>query len=444
MKKAASRLLGFAIGLALSLPANTYATNGMFGIGYGAKATGMGGAGVAYPQDAMAVAYNPALMTQIDARFDVTLELLNPPRAVAHDSALLPTDERSRYDLFPVPALGSVLSDSGGVVAIGYALIGAGLGTDYKQTDGTFFDPLGGTKSEDRVGVFLMQMQFLPSIAYRINDNHSVGLGVVVAAQTFRSFGLEAFVDLGFSSSSEGLTNQGYDWGFGLGYRLGWFGTFLDKRLNLGLNWSPKVNMQRFNRYEGLFANRGEFDIPENFTVGLAYKLTHKSTVAFDVERIFWSEVPSIGNPGPLASDPSNFFPLCPPGTDPTPCLLGGPKGLGFGWENQTVYKIGIDYKYTPGLTFRAGYNYGKAPIPDDQVLFNMLAPATTEKHATLGATLALGKESEISFHLMHAFKNTIKGPTAFPPPGYPVTQGANASIAMEQTSIGVAYGAKF
>jgi long-chain fatty acid transport protein len=349
---------------------------------------------------------------------------------------------RSKDDLFPIPAIGAVLSAPGTPFAMGMAVVGAGLGTNYAQSRGKVFDPNLTNAAYERVGVFLMQMQMLPSIAFKVNDNHSVGFTFVIAAQTFRAFGLEAFGDLGFTTSTRGLTNNGYDWSFGMGYRLGWFGQFLDQRLSLGLNHSPRVNMQKFNRYSGLFAEQGEFDIPENFSAGVAYKFTPKMTVAFDIQRILWHDVKSIGNPGPNVRDPSDLNPLCP-GTDPAICNLGGDLGMGFGWRNQNVFKLGFDYKYRKDLTFRAGYNYGKTPIPEDQVLFNMLAPATVEKHVTLGMTKGLKNGDDLSFTFMHAFRKEIKGPTAFGPGGTPVV-GTNASIVMQQTSLSVAYGLKF
>jgi long-chain fatty acid transport protein len=198
--------------------------------------------------------------------------------------------------------------------------------------------------------------------------------------------------------------------------------------------------MQRFNRYTGLFANKGEFDIPANYTFGLAYKFTPRWTAAMDFERILWHKVPSIGNPGPV--DTTDFNPLCL-GVDSPECKLGGAKGMGFGWTNQTVYKLGVDYKYDKNLTLRAGLNYGKAPIPRDQVLFNMLAPATTEKHITFGATLARNANSDVTLTYMHAFKNTIEGPTAFRSTGT-AGPGVNAAISMSQTSLGLAYGTRF
>jgi long-chain fatty acid transport protein len=114
---------------------------------------------------------------------------------------------------------------------------------------------------------------------------------------------------------------------------------------------------------------------------------------------------------------------------------------MGFGWKNQTAYKLGFDYRYRKDLVLRAGYNYGKTPIPEDQVLFNMLAPATVEKHVTFGFTKDLDKDSDFSFTFMHAFENTIRGPTKFPTPG---STGNNAALTMSQTSLSFAYGLKF
>ncbi|MHB8536157.1 MAG: OmpP1/FadL family transporter [Sulfuricaulis sp.] len=451
MKLISRKPLMVALALAMSAPVTVFATNGMFMIGYGAKATGMGGAGVAYPQDGMAAAYNPAGMTEVgETRLDATLELLHAPRSVSHDPTQLlgPTNVRSRNDWFPIPAIGVVMSDPNTPIALGMAIVGAGLGTNYSQSNGTFYDPTqkgGAFDAYHRVGVFLMQMQMLPSIAYRIDEHNSVGATVVIAMQTFRAFGLEAFVAPGinFATSADHLTNRGNDWSFGGGYRVGWLGTYFDKRFNVGFNFSPKVHMQRFNEYQGLFANKGEFDIPENYTLGLAFKFTPKFAVAFDAERILWHRVPSIGHPGPVDTTNFNTFSDCSGGNTSPDCLLGGSKGMGFGWTNQTVYKLGFDYKYRKDLTLRAGLNYGKAPIPKDQVLFNMLAPATTEKHVTLGATFAQKDDSDITLTFMHAFRKTIEGPTAFRATGT-TGPGVNAAISMSQTSVSIAYGLRF
>src|SRR3989344_6984043 len=88
--------------MTVSIPA--HATNGMWMIGYGAKATSLGGAGVANPVDGMAAAYNPALMTAVgEARMDLTMELFYPPRRGSHESSEFPADSRSKDDFYPIP-----------------------------------------------------------------------------------------------------------------------------------------------------------------------------------------------------------------------------------------------------------------------------------------------------------------------------------------------------
>ncbi|QLQ01512.1 MAG: outer membrane protein transport protein [Thiobacillus sp.] len=41
---------------------------------------------------------------------------------------------------------------------------------------------------------------------------------------------------------------------------------------------------------------------------------------------------------------------------------------MGFGWKDQTIYKLGVNWGVNERLQLRAGYNYGKSPIPDDQL----------------------------------------------------------------------------
>jgi len=52
----------------------------------------------------------------------------------------------------------------------------------------------------------------------------------------------------------------------------------------------------------------------------------------------------------------------------------------------------------------RAGYNYGKNPVPDANL--NPLFPATVEHHVTLGYGLTLGQWG-VNLAYEHAFKNT-------------------------------------
>ena len=466
MKFSKNIILCTTLVLSATVPFIANATNGYFLIGFGAKSRAMGGTGVANNTGGMAAAFNPATMIDSGTRFDIGGEFFIPPRAVTHNSTILGhTDERSNHDIFLIPSMGGTYQWND-KMALGFAFIGAGLKTEFDQTansdsckavlagnvpgftqcPSTFFDPNISIAPAPEAGVELVQMQMIPSIAYKVNKNHTLGASVVMAAQFFRAEGLEAFEDLGFTSSPGFLTGKNWDHSFGGGYRLGWLMRTDDGKLKIGLNYSSRVWMSEFEQYKNLFAEQGDFDIPENFAIGLAYDFTPSWTVAFDIQRTNWSDIKSVGNPGPATDqakkDEGNLFPLCPL-SDTAPCLLGGPKGLGFGWQDRTVYKVGVDWQYNEKMNFRAGWNYGESPIPNDQVLFNMLAPATPEHHLTFGGGYKFTEEISLDANVMIAFVNTIRGPTAFGPGGAAVI-GSNASIAMGQYSFGGTLGIKF
>jgi long-chain fatty acid transport protein len=163
-------------------------------------------------------------------------------------------------------------------------------------------------------------------------------------------------------------------------------------------------------------------------------KAAPEVTVAADVERILYSGIKSVSNP---------LLPALNIGS------LGTNGGPGFGWTDQTVIKLGVNYQYQPKLVLRAGYNHGSTPIPSSETFFNLLAPATVEDHLTLGATWTLENKGELSFAYMHAFEKTINGSGSIPavgcaappaPSGPQCFGGGEANLKMYQDAIGVAY----
>jgi long-chain fatty acid transport protein len=216
------------------------------------------------------------------------------------------------------------------------------------------------------------------------------------------------------SADDANLTNNGYDWSYGAGVRIGWLGSFMDKKLDLGAYYASKVYMTEFDKYRGLFAEQGKFDQPAHFGIGLAIHPNEKLTVAFDVMHIQYSDVPSLGNRHSTQSlqdpctRPIDYPDPCQPGNSPVPSsqALGADNGMGFGWVDQTVYKIGTSYQLNNSWVLRAGWNYAESPIPDDQLLFGMLAPAVIEHHLTLGFGFLPSERSEWNGSFIYGFKN--------------------------------------
>ncbi|UCE30358.1 MAG: outer membrane protein transport protein, partial [Burkholderiales bacterium] len=173
--------------------------------------------------------------------------------------------------------------------------------------------------------------------------------------------------------------------------------------------------------YAGLFADQGDFDIPASYGVGMALQPTPALTLAFDVQRIAYSDVAAVGNPinGLFAGAP-----------------LGSDDGPGFGWRDMTVYKLGAAYRMNDSLTVRAGYNYGRQPIPTGQTLFNILAPGTVEHHLTLGATWTLASGNEVTVMYAHALRKQVDGRNSIPP----AFGGGEANIHLSEDLLGVAF----
>jgi long-chain fatty acid transport protein len=392
-----------------------HATNGYFSHGYGIKAKGMGGAGVALAQDGFAGANNPAQSAFAGNRYDVGVDLFMPEREMERTGSQggqgdVQSKSDSEYFLIPEFGYNNVINDR---LSMGLTVYGnGGMNTDYND-DGRIMGTPG------KLGVDLMQLIIAPTLAFKLNPQHSVGVSPLIVYQTFKAEGLQAFDDGQTRTSSEGnVTNNGKDSSSGLGVRFGYLGKLTDQ-LSLGASYSPKINMSRFKKYEGLFAEQGDFDIPANYTLGMAFQVSPALQLALDYQRIEYGDVRSIANPAAMA-------------------LMGGNDGPGFGWSDINVVKLGVQWQANDTLTIRAGYNKGDNPINNQNVSLNILAPGVIEEHLTLGATMKLDAQSEISASYVHAFSNEVTGPAT---PGGP---GGTETIKMKQNSLGIQYSRKF
>jgi long-chain fatty acid transport protein len=61
-----------------------------------------------------------------------------------------------------------------------------------------------------------------------------------------------------------------------------------------------------------------------------------------------------------------------------------------------------------PGLTLRAGYNYGKSPIGSEDVLQNYGSIAVVEHHLSLGVTKQWSPAIATSLSYTHGFNNEV------------------------------------
>lgn len=391
----------------------------------GVKVTGMAAATTAYPQDSFVAAYNPAGLAFINNRVDLGAawdQTGQNARIIGNANGLdgfYPGDRTKDF----------YIAEFAGRVGIGCNL-SAGLAIYNRNFIKTTYNSAFPAFGTENLGLEYLNETLAASAAWKIWENHSIGLSINFQFQRFKNNGLENLDLGGFTPSTTVapgfVTDNDYNWSSGVGATIGWYSRFFCNKVGLGVAYSPKTKMQSFRRYRGFFAENGKFDLPQRWIAGVSWKWIPCSTVAFDVEWVDWEQIPALSNPLNIIA---GF-------ADPE-ARLGGPQGTGFGFNSQIFYRVGIDYKIAD-LTLRAGFRYAKAPIGPSQTATNILLLDTVEKFITVGATYQFDCSNELSFFAAWGLKNTINGEDSIP---VPVFGGGEANIAQQKRVIGVSLG---
>lgn len=411
------RVLALAAASISALAAGpAYATDGYFVNASGAKAKGMGGAAIAHPQEALSITANPAAATAMDRRLDVGIEVFVPDRGATingNGAGLNGSYDGNGANPFILPEFAFVqpLSDT---VSVGVAInANGGMNTSYKINPFANFGAVGDA------GVDLRQVFITPTVAVELSPRHSVGLSPIILVQGFKSTGIQPFANA--SADPSNFTNNGVDWSFGAGFRVGYLGQFSEK-FSVGAFYQSRISAGKFDKYAGLFAEQGGFDVPASYGAGIAIRPFAGLTLAADVKRIEYSEIQSVGN------SLSPLFVGTPFGAD------GGP---GFGWEDITVFKLGASYAVSDALTLRTGYGRSENPVPSSETLLNIVAPGVVKDHFTIGATVAISKHMEMTAYAMRAPRNTVEGKSSIPA----LYGGGEADIYLAETAVGLSFG---
>lgn len=460
MRNPSRRLSVTLLTAALCAASSAHATNGYFTHGTGTKNKGMSGAGIALPQDAIDTVNNPAVATRVGNSMQAGLAVFNPNREYRSSASMLngqfgsftigPNNIESDSNYFFIPHLSRAWQKPNDT-ALAVSFYGrGGMNTDWKGGTATF-DPDGpgpapvmtlpGTFGAGKVGVDLSQAFLDIAWANQITDKTSIGLAAIFSIQMFEANGVmtfapytKTFAESGGTALPANLSNNGHDVSYGGGFKLGVHSELTD-RLSFGAMYQSQLWMSDFDDYSDLFADGGSFDIPANLKLGLTWEAADRLFLSFDIEHTWFSDVDSVGNPI------SDLF-RCPTagagGTDLGACL-GGSGGAGFGWDDMTTYKLGIQWNAGGDWTWRAGYSHGDQPIPTTEMLFNILAPAVVEDHWSVGFTKLTGanKNREWNFSFTFVPSHSQTGPNTFDP-----TQ--NITWEMDQMDLELSYGWRF
>lgn len=404
-----------------------FAVNGAFDFGFSEITRGMAGAGSALPQDTLIAAINPAGMVDVGKRLDLGAAFYFPTMSYNASSfnpssvsvlGVAPGQHDSTVNIFVLPDFGVnfPLNDKSAVGVSLYSL--GGYGTQYKSSNSATVavpvpgigtvpvsapGPLGG-------GTLLSDLkQSVTSVTYsrKFLSNSSWGVSLLLGLQSLRAEGASGLGAL--STSPNNVSNKGADYSYGGGARFGFlFGVL--PLVDLSLSYQPKMIMSKFKQYSGLLPNGGEFDIPSYGNIGAAWHVSNTVTLLGDIEEIWFKDIPAYGKSN-AALLPGGS---CIPGMGGPTCL-GGASGAGFGWGNDTVYKLGAQWAVTEKTTLRAGFNHSDQILSSTQATENMITPgALIQNLFTVGITQKVTKKDSINGMVVFIPKQTFTSGNLF------------------------------
>jgi long-chain fatty acid transport protein len=402
--KAAIGVAGLVLSVGAAMPAK--ATNGYFSSGTSVESKGMAGLGVALGSGALAAAANPALAVGEGTVVGGGIDFFMPDRTTTvgttaspeASSALTPgTFSGNGESIFFVPAMGYnyMLDDKSSVGVMLYA--NGGMNTHYNTNPfRNFGQNLGTATASDPLRFDLQQVFIQANYARKLGHGVTLGVGPVFAIQRFADKGFEPFKS--FSTDPSHVTSQGYDNSYGGGFKIGGLWD-INKWVTAGVDYTSEMYMTKFNKYRGLFADRGSFNIPPSVSEGLTFHVLSNLSIGVEHEHIFNTAIKSLSAWGGQNGSSQQFN-------------LGASNGAGFGWKDIDIYRIGIEYAPTmiSGLTLRTGYSHGTDFQNGDNNMFNIVAPATEKDHVSVGGTYDITKNWGVSLAYQHAFAQSITG----------------------------------
>lgn len=443
MREKSAGLVGLVSVCASAFCAPAFATNGYQLIGIGSYQKSLGGAVTANPGTAMTAITNPAGVARVGSRADFSMEAFMPDRSTDF-AATGGARADSNADLYGIPAIGwtAPISDERPDVYFGGGMYGtSGLGVDYPRTPmmpSGMANPFGagtGMYFEGYSSIAFWQMA--PTIAWQQSDRLTLGASLNLDLQQV-AFMQRVSNDAGASLANFDLSRSATS--FGLGLSIGMLYD-VNQRLTLGAAYKSK---QTFGDLEynvgvgdlagGISASgcgapgavscpAGSYklglDYPQQLALGLAYQATDRVEVSADVKWINWSSTMDR-------------------------LRVKGPSGavvtLAPGWNDQTVFALGVDFAATDRLNLRAGFNYAKSPIDSRDVAQNLILPGIVETHYAAGFDYALNDHWSVGGHIMHVPEKSLTAPANTGP----TDPNSAQKISLSETSLGVNLGYAF
>ncbi len=366
----------FALALILSLPTKSFA-GGFALYEYGARANAMGGAMIALADDASAVAYNPAGMTQLPGtQTMVGATAIVPVGQVRHNNTSWDTTHTNVY-LPPHAYLTHQLNDR---AWFGIGLFSRfGVGTQYDSDWGG----AGNIYKAD-----LMTFSLAPNLAYKITDSLSLSGGIELL---YSSADLRRKLTGGFGNRDMRMNVSG----LGVGGQLG-LHYILNDEWSVGFTYHTTQKHTdkgtvKYDRPTAGLAMDGslamKLDLPASYALGLAYKPTKKWKLEADLIFTQWQDYDKL--------------------TYDFEYRLGGSTAgttvSEKNWRNVWRVQLGGEHQVLDWLALRAGFVWDQDPIRKGYE--DYMLPSSDRKIYSAGFGIQDGKMS-YDFSVMYLMNN--------------------------------------
>ncbi len=399
------------------------AQHGVVFSGEGAVNRSMGGAATAAPLDATGALYwNPATITGLErSELEVGVEGLYaqtrlsssiapgtlapgfPPQTISGSSS-------GENGMFAMPSFGLVYLPENSDWALGMGMfVGGGFGVNYP---GSTTNPILTAPPPAGVGLGPVYTQFqvlqlVPTLAYKINDHLSVGVGptldmaelqvapgIITAPDDANGNGVATY---------PALTHQRYQ--FGGGVQAGIYYT-TDNGWGLGASVKSPQWFESFRWFTTDELGRPQvahfrLDYPLIVSTGVSYSGFERWLLAADFRFIDYSDTAGFRN--------GSFAPN------------GAVQGVG--WHSIFGMALGAQYKLTDQLSVRAGYSFNEDPIPNALASINIGSSVVQEHAVYCGFSYRVSDALILSLAYLHVFGNSIEGPILTPAGAIPGSQ---------------------
>lgn len=270
----------------------------------------------------------------------------------------------------------------------------------------------------------MQQVNINPSLAYKLNEQLSLGFGINIAQNT-------THFKVGFPGSATNYIDiEGDAWGYGFNFGAMYS---ITPATRLALTYRSQIKFDLEGRYDmqtnvgGTFVDqdiKATLKTPDSASFALSQKLGDQIELLADITWTGWSVVDTIKVYN--ASSGTNV------------------ANLSYNFKDTWRYGIGMNYQLNDAWKLRAGLAYDESPVKSDADR-TMTLPDSDRTWLSFGARYSLSKTSSVDVGYTHLFfKNASTARAVTGVSGTPTYQTVRGDFKTSADLFSAQYNLKF